>query len=195
MNRIPIFDRYKYCAASILLIFVSLSLWSCDRSQYKSIDGAIASKNGIITFLHPPLTEFVDQPYQVDFSELDKMYYSQWENDAVIEPDLTFDGFNLEAGNGIVDYGPFKLLGCLYFSPDIPTSANGAQSLVKRLEFNFRMLDFVVPTDGFSTTVQLELCHLYFIRTDEGKTIAFMNIGRYIGGINRNHFFWTYSEY
>ena len=193
MNSIPVFDRYKNCVAAILLIFVSLSLWACNRSQYMSIDGVIASKSGIITFLDPPPTG-VDLPYQVDFSGLDKLYYSPWRNDAVIEPDLTFDGFYLEAGNGIVDFGPFKLLGCLFFSPDIPTSANGAQSLVKILELNFQMHDIKVPTDGFSTTVQLELCHLYFVRTDEGKTIAIMHIGRYIGGYNRNHFFWTYSE-
>jgi len=158
-----------------------------------SIGGTVARKSGIITFLQPPPTG-VDLPYQVDFSGLDKLYYSAWENDAVIEPDLTFDGFSLQAGNGIVDYGLFKLIGCVYSSPDFPTYDDSTQSLVERLEINFHRYDIKVPTDGYSPKAQLELCHLYFIRTAEGKAVAIVSIGRYIGGINRNHFFWTYSE-
>jgi hypothetical protein len=107
-----------------------------------------------------------------------------------------FDGYHqITSNQGIVDYGrPLWLFFCPLINK---TSLNYNNSVLEISEIVLgiyinHLID--IPMNKFQSDVQLKECHLYILRTIEGNTVGLAHIGRYIGGINRNHFFWVLIE-
>jgi hypothetical protein len=148
----------------------------------------IEDRSGFITLLIPSAD---NEPYKVDFSELDAEYYAGFERLVVLEPDLLFNGFKLASANGVVDRGrPLWHIFC----PLNRTSLVNNESLNLVFSTLTRFLSkswFDISPNEYSAEVPLNSCHLYILNTTDGKNVVLIHLGGYIGGINREHFFWA----
>ena len=167
-------------------------LGACSWNQRPPVSEDHELDRGLITFLFPPPSE-VTLPYQVDFSEISSTYDLAWRNDSVVTEDLSFNGYYLAAPYGILDYGELELFECSDFT-GFYTSDEGVKAIAETFQSRLVAEEVDTPRDGYSAEVQLEWCHLYFLQTSQGETLALLHIGWYIGGYDRHHFFWMYLD-
>ena len=194
MSHLPTYDSHlrknKSALGPPILLVALMLLGACGGKEGPTVGEGHKLNSGLITFLFPPPSE-VTLPYRVDFSEISSTYDLSWRNNSVVKEDLSFDWFALAAPNGILDYGKLQSFECPDFT-GFYTSEAGVQSIVETFQSRLLAEEIDIPSDGYSAEVQLEWCHLYFLRTSEGQTVALFHIGWYIGGYDRHHFFWMY---
>jgi len=194
MLGLPTYDSHlrknKSAFGPPILLVALILLGACRGEEGPTVGEGHKLNSGLITFLFPPPSE-VTLPYRVDFSEISSAYDLSWRNNSVVKEDLSFDWSDLAAPYGILDYGKLELFECSDFT-GFYTSEAGVQAIVETFESRLLAEEIDVPRDGYSAEAQLEWCHLYFLRTNEGQTLALLHIGGYIGGYDRHHFFWMY---
>ena len=176
----------------VLFILVLISSAACQGSHDLKAGDQDVLRSGLITVMSHSRDSLVPYPYQIDFSELDTTYYESTEKIPVIEPDLFLSEFDLKAPNGIMDHG--KVWRALCYNPpfDFPGYGTDPQPILNRYRWRYLTSSIIAPARGYQTNMDLELCHRYYLRTMEGETVVLIHVGYYIGGINRQYFFWSY---
>jgi hypothetical protein len=129
-------------------------------------------------------------PYQIDFSELDTTHYDGTEKISVTEVDLLLSGFNLTAPYGIMNHGRIGKLICPSFT-SFPYAIND-QPILDWYRWRYFFSSQIAPIGRYQTEMELAWCHRYYIKTAEGETLVLIHVGSYIGGIERQHFYWSY---
>jgi hypothetical protein len=173
-------------------ILVLISSVACHGSQDFQANDKPILRSGLITITTHSFDSDVPYPYQIDFSELDRAYYQSGEKITVIQPDLYLSEFDLSAPNGIVDHGKTWRLFCYHPPYDFPIYGTDPQPIINRYRWRYSIFSLIAPVKGYQIELELELCHRYYLKTEEGKTVVLIHVGHYIGGIDRQHFFWSY---
>ena len=179
----------------LLFILVLISSVACQSSHDFQANDKPILRSGLITVTSHSFSSDVPYPYQIDFSELDRAYYKSGEKITIIKPDLYISEFDLSAPNGIVDHGKTWRIICYHPPYGIPSYEQNPQPILYMYRIRFLLSSFTKPLLGYKTDQDIDLCHRYYIRTEEGKTVVLIHLGRYIGGINRQWFFWSYVVY
>lgn len=189
-------DKYSFTQKKlslfILIILVLISSAACQGSHDLKSDDHGDIRSGLITVMSPP-PDRAPYPYQIDFSELDTTYYDGTKKITVIEPDLMLSGFDLMAPNGINDHGRVWNLLCPSFT-SFSFTLNDYPILI-RYQLRYFFSSLIAPAGEYQTDMELEWCHRYYIKTAEGETLVLIHVGSYIGGIERQHFYWSYLIY
>jgi hypothetical protein len=176
----------------ILVCLVLISSSACQGSHDKQTGDQGVLNSGLMTILSHGSDNPNPYPYQIDFSELDRAYYKSHEEITVIEPDLHLSEGTLRAPYGLKEHGRIWRLFCYHPPYGVPSYEKDDQPILNKYRRRFFFYSFIPPIWGYQTNLKLKLCHRYYIRTAEGETVLLINLGRYIGGINRIFYFWSY---
>lgn len=182
----------KRLSTFVLFILVLISSAACQGSHDLKAGDHGDIRSGLITVMTHSRDSVVPYPYQIDFSELDTAYYASTQTIPAIEPDVFLSEFDLKAPNGILDHGRVWRVFCYNPPFGIPTYEIDRQPILNSYRWRYLTSSIIAPARGYQTNMDLELCHRYYLRTMEGETVVLIHVGYYIGGINRQYFFWSY---
>ena len=177
----------------ISLLFLGFSMHGNEPSM----------KEGFFTIM------ITGQDAAIDFSQLEPdSLYGYFTSQTVDTPDIIFAGMGVQeihAPYGIVEIDASYNLSALetYFNSN-PESRDCSYSTSIPSDCMSRYHQFIedhpipIPTDDFNTMVEVSFFSLefpiYYVRTQEGNMIMLWQIGEYIGGIDRRHYYWRYVD-
>ena len=185
------FRKQRNLSIFLLFILVLILSAACQGSHDFRTSDPGDVRSGLITVMDYP-SEFTSYPYQIDFSELNSIYYDGTKTITAIEPDIYISMFDLKTPNGIIDHGRVWRIFCYHPPYDFPVYGTDSQPILNRYRLRYFLFSFIAPGRGYQTNMDLELCHRYYLRTAEGEIVVLIHVGHYIGGINRQHFYWSY---
>jgi hypothetical protein len=153
-----------------------------------TIDIQAELNSGLLTLTSPPVSS--GNPGEIDFSLLNDSCGREFSPCSVASTDLTFGHDNLKSPTGIIDLGFFDSS----FVESIRLIIN-SDSLKTILDSAFLSHQVIAPAENYvSSYPSLEnMGHLFAVNTSEGHYAGIINIGNYIGGIDRYNFYWVYQ--
>ncbi len=127
----------------------------------------------------------------IDFSELSSTCPNPVRpgNDCLKTPDLSFWHNQLNTPFGGLHDSSLSAQIMAYFSSN---QMYMERTLQFYLDSILKKIQLRAPTSGYADSLELDK-DVYFIRTSEGKYAVLIKTGTYIGGYNRNMFYWAYQ--
>jgi hypothetical protein len=126
--------------------------------------------------------------------------FSQGVNGVVLDTDLVFSrtGYSFSAKAGLVSPGlydslpKFSTMNCTGAASDTTTVCKSAK---RTLDSLVGALNILCPSLMADTTIpEMDIGQFCFVKTREGHYAVLVKIGEYIGGIDREYYYWGYQS-